>query len=223
MKKLLLYQKLWVLICCLLIGNHAMQGSDMKPAKKNSLKEYKKKRDFKKTPEPQAKKRAKKTKEPLYVIQHHEASHDHYDLRLEINGVLKSWAIPKGPSLDPAVKRLAVETEDHPMAYADFEGIIPQGQYGGGTVMVWDIGTYDNSKAEYGTTMADAYKKGRIEVEIHGKKLQGAFALIKTKLGWLFFKQEDEFASARKNPVKSQKKSALTGRTMLQIKKQESE
>lgn len=199
-------------------------GDELMKPKKNSLKTYTKKRDFKKTPEPAPTKKARKLEHPIFVIQHHRASHDHYDFRLEINGVLKSWAIPKGPSLNPNIKRLAVETEDHPMAYATFEGIIPEGEYGGGTVMVWDIGTYKNVKDEYKKSISASYKEGKIEVFLEGTKLQGAFALIKTKYSgkpqWLFFKIDDEYASAKRNPVSRQTKSALSNKTMSQIKKE---
>lgn len=198
-----------------------------KKSEDNGLKLYHEKRNFKKTSEPRGKVRKRKSKTPLFVIQEHAASHLHFDFRLEIDGVLKSWAIPKGPSLNPSIKRLAVETEDHPMEYATFEGIIPQGEYGGGTVMVWDIGTYDNSKAQHKLSMIDCYNQGRIEIFLHGKKLQGNFALIHTHRQndkgkqWIFFKIEDEYASKKRNPVKTETKSALTKRTMNQIKKEE--
>ncbi len=192
-----------------------------KVTKKKPLREYHEKRTFDKTPEPYGK--AKKSKEgPLFVIQKHDASHLHYDFRLEIDGVLVSWAIPKGPSTNPAEKRLAVMTEDHPMDYATFEGVIPEGNYGAGTVMVWDIGTYTNLKQEYGISMQKALKEGKIEVELHGKKMKGAYALIRTHLhddkkNWLFFKIKDE----QKVPsIKNKEKSALTDRTMTQIKKE---
>lgn len=194
--------------------------------KAKDLSKYRARRSFDKTAEPRGSLRKKKTTKPLFVIQHHSARSDHYDFRLEIDGILKSWAIPKGPSLDPDIKRLAVETEDHPMEYAHFEGTIPEGEYGAGTVMVWDIGTYDNLKKEYDLSMSDCYEDGKIEVFLRGKKLEGAFALIKTRLSgnkpqWLFFKIKDEYASKKKNPVSTQKKSALTKRTMHQITKQE--
>jgi len=190
-------------------------------SKKDVLKTYRAKRDFEKTPEPSGKK-GRKGKGNIYVMQKHAASHLHYDLRLQIGGVLVSWAVPKGPSTDPRIKRLAIQTEDHPLDYANFEGVIPEG-YGAGTVMVWDIGTYENIKD---ISMQTALKEGRIEINLHGKKLQGAYALIQTtydkaggKKQWLFFKMKDDYADARRNPVSTQNKSALTGRTMAQIKK----
>lgn len=198
-----------------------------KKISKDKLGTYHKKRSFTKTTEPFGAVKKRKSKQLLFVIQQHAASHLHFDFRLEIDGVLKSWAIPKGPSLDPSIKRLAVETEDHPMEYAKFEGIIPKGQYGGGTVMVWDIGTYENAKAEYDISMEEAYEQGRIEIILHGKKLNGSFALIHTHRPgdngkqWIFFKQDDEYASKKRNPVNTQKKSAITGRTMTQIKEEE--
>lgn len=190
-------------------------------AKKKTLQEYHKKREFSKTPEPYGRK--KKTKKgPIFVIQKHAASHLHYDLRLEIDGVLVSWAVPKGPSANPSEKHLAVMTEDHPMDYADFEGVIPEGNYGAGTVMVWDIGTYDNVKEEYGTSMEKALQQGKIEIEFHGKKMKGKYALVRTHLhdskkNWLFFKIKDN----QKVPsLKNKEKSALTNRTMAEITKE---
>ncbi|XUX01048.1 MAG: DNA polymerase ligase N-terminal domain-containing protein [Dehalogenimonas sp.] len=183
------------------------------------LKEYKAKRNFRKTTEPPAVVAPPSTK-PMFVIQKHDASHLHYDLRLEIDGVLKSWAVPKGPSLDPQAKHLAVPTEEHPMAYGGFEGTIPEGEYGAGTVMVWDTGTYRNIKADKPEpeTMSEAYDKGRIEVFLEGKKLKGLFALIKTARGWLFFKMNDEFVKTGEI-IEEAPKSALTGRTLEQIAK----
>ena len=183
------------------------------------LKEYKEKRNFKLTAEP-APKVAPASANPMFVVQKHDASHLHYDLRLEMDGVLKSWAVPKGPSLDPQVKHLAVPTEDHPMAYGGFEGTIPEGEYGGGTVMVWDTGTYRNFKAEKPVpeTMQQAFEKGRIEVFLEGKKLKGLFALIKTARGWLFFKMNDEFVKTG-DILEEAPNSALTGRSLEQIAK----
>ncbi|APV44061.1 DNA ligase D, 3'-phosphoesterase domain-containing protein [Dehalogenimonas formicexedens] len=181
------------------------------------LREYTEKRNFKKTAEPPPEVKLPSAK-PMFVIQKHDASRLHYDLRLEVDGVLKSWAVPKGPSLDPQAKHLAVPTEDHPMAYGGFEGTIPQGEYGGGTVMVWDTGTYRNIKADKPEpeTMAEAYDKGRIEVFLEGKKLRGLFALIRTAKGWLFFKMNDEFVKAG-DILEESPDSALTGRTLSQI------
>jgi len=189
-----------------------------KVTKKEPLHEYHTKRMFSKTPEPHGAVK-KSGKERLFVIQKHAASHLHYDFRLEIDGVLVSWAIPKGPSTDPAEKRLAVMTEDHPMDYAMFEGVIPEGNYGAGTVMVWDIGTYTNAKEQFGISMEKALQEGKIEVELHGKKMKGSYALIRTHLNdekrnWLFFKMKDD----QKVPsIKNKEKSALSDRTMIQI------
>src|SRR5712671_2699322 len=161
-----------------------------------SLSKYHQKRQFSKTPEPKGK--VTQNQGPLtFVIQKHAASQLHYDFRLELDGVLKSWAVPKGPSLDPADKRLAMHVEDHPVEYGSFEGIIPKGQYGGGTVMLWDYGTW---KPE-----GDArkqYAEGRLSFELKGKKLRGSFHLVRTrgkkdddgKRSWLLFKGSDSQA-----------------------------
>lgn len=201
----------------------------MKPFVKDTLQIYRKKRNFKKTTEPKGdvskSARGKKGKKPIFVIQQHDATAMHYDFRLEIDGVLKSWAIPKGPSTNPKEKHLAIETEDHPLEYAKFEGVIPEGEYGAGPVIIWDQGTYENVKKMEGNdiTMDELYKKGRIEVFLHGKKLQGAYALIKTKgMGdnkWLFFKMKDEFADARKKVTKSMPESVESGKTIKEMKK----
>lgn len=191
----------------------------------DSLESYRSKRHFEKTPEPIGGKE-EPLKHPIYVIQKHDSSHLHYDLRLEVGGVLKSWAVPKGPSTDPKVKRLAMPTEDHPIEYATFEGVIPEGQYGAGTVMVWDIGTYRNIRGEKQpsekATMEEAYKKGKIEVWLEGEKLKGGYALIRTgrldeKRGWLLIKMRDEYADKPEDPVKTEPNSALTGRTLEEI------
>jgi len=188
--------------------------------KKDPLTQYKQRRDLTTSPEPQGKK-IKESKKPIFVIQKHDASHLHYDFRLEIDGVLASWAVPKGPSTDPKQKRLAIRTDDHPMDYARFEGVIPEGHYGAGTVMVWDIGTYKNIKEKKGepVPMNECLKNGQIEVWLEGKKLQGGYALIKMKQNnqWLLIKMKDKLADARKNPVSTENKSALTGKTLKQI------
>jgi DNA ligase D-like protein (predicted 3'-phosphoesterase) len=186
----------------------------------SALKTYRERRNLEISPEPKGGAHKRTKKEPIFTIQKHDASHLHYDLRLEIDGVMPSWAVPKGPSLNPEVKRLAIQTDDHPLEYATFEGIIPEGSYGAGTVMVWDIGTYENLKEVNGkkVPMHECLEQGRIEVFLKGTKLYGGFALIKTAVGWLLIKERDEYASARKNPVATQNKSALTKRTMHQIR-----
>ncbi len=166
-----------------------------------ALEAYKRKRNFKKTPEPAGKKAKPKVKGRSYVIQKHAATRLHYDFRLELDGVLLSWAVPKGPSLDPGEKRLAVHVEDHPVDYGDFEGIIPKGQYGGGTVLLWDHGTWE----PIGDAAADpaaAHRKGHLKFLLHGEKLEGGFNLVRMhgdragedKENWLLIKENDEFA-----------------------------
>src|SRR4051812_23846729 len=166
------------------------------------LDEYKAKRDFRQTREPSGAARPKPHKLPIFVVQEHHASTLHYDFRLEADGVLKSWSVPKGPSLDPSVKRLAVQVEDHPIGYASFEGTIPRGQYGGGTVEIWDHGTYESLMGEKAEpqTAAEAIDAGRIEFVMHGERLKGRFALIRMrprgqgKPQWLLMKLKDEYA-----------------------------
>jgi DNA ligase D-like protein (predicted 3'-phosphoesterase) len=182
------------------------------------LKKYEAKRDFEKTPEP--KPRIKKSSgAPIFVIQQHHASHMHYDFRLEIDGVLKSWAVPKGPSTNPKEKRLAALTEDHPLDYASFEGIIPEG-YGAGSVIVWDTGTYENLNEKNGKkiSMDQAFKNKHIKINLNGKKLQGAYALTWFKDNdWLLVKVNDEYADARSNPVSSKPQSVLSKKTIEEL------
>ena len=189
-----------------------------------SLSVYLNKRDFKKTKEPAGKKKPG-SKRPIFVIQQHAARAMHYDFRLQIAGVLVSWAVPKGPSLNPKTKRLAVMTEDHPIEYATFEGIIPRGEYGAGPVIVWDRGTYKNMREKDGAlvSMESCLQEGRIEVLLRGKKLKGAFALIRMKgatgtkslkSNWLLIKMRDDHADARRNPVSSEPESVKTGKTI---------
>ena len=193
------------------------------------MKNYNEKRDFSKTREPRDEPSKKKNKQPIFVIQKHDATNLHYDFRLEIDNTLKSWSVPKGPSTDPSVKRMAIPTEDHPISYADFEGTIPEDQYGGGTVMIWDNGKIQsNKKDEDGNiiSLEDSFEKGSIEVILHGKKLQGGFNLVKMKSGkmkdnWLLMKQDDEHADARRNPVSTQSKSAVSERSLDQIAEEE--
>src|ERR1044072_388447 len=163
-----------------------------------ALTTYKQKRSFTKTPEPTGGK--SKGKELLFVIQKHAASHLQYDFRLEMEGVLKSWAVPKGPSMNPDDKRLAMEVEDHPFDYKDFEGIIPQGNYGAGTVIIWDNGWYE-ADPKYGTGedfLLKGWKKGDLKFILHGKKLKGEFALVKMhgrgERAWLLIKKRDKYA-----------------------------
>src|SRR6478752_5791069 len=140
-----------------------------------ALEEYRRKRDFKKTPEPTGVVKKRQGRELFFCVQKHLASHLHYDFRLEHDGVLLSWAVPKGPSLDPSVKRLAMHVEDHPVEYGSFEGIIPQGEYGGGTVMLWDRGTWEPIG-----DARDGYRKGRLKFTLHGEKLRGGWMLVRT-------------------------------------------
>lgn len=188
--------------------------------KKNKLDKYKKRRDLSKSGEPKGEERGS-TKGRSFVIQKHYSRNLHYDFRLSIGGVLVSWAVPKGPSMNPKVKRLAIRTDDHPIAYGRFEGVIPEGEYGAGTVMVWDRGTYKNikEKDEKKISMEQSLKKGKIEVWLKGEKIKGGFALVKIqkKDQWLLIKMVDEHANSRANPVNTQNKSAITGRTMRQI------
>ncbi len=183
---------------------------------------YSRKRNFQRTPEPEGGKSGSSEK-PLFVIQKHDASSLHYDFRLEMDGVLKSWAVPKGPSTDPREKRLAMPTEDHPLDYADFEGVIPEGDYGAGTVLVWDTGPYRNlrfEKKDDGRSMAESHKDGKIEVWLEGRKIKGGYALIRTGGNddrWLLVKMDDDEADARRNPVSTEPTSVLSGRTMEQI------
>jgi bifunctional non-homologous end joining protein LigD len=166
-----------------------------------SLKKYHSKRNFDVTTEPSGaeRKRTSAKKALAYVIQKHQASHLHYDFRLEWNGVLLSWAIPKGPSLDPSVKRLAAAVEDHPLEYGSFEGVIPEGEYGGGTVMLWDQGTWTPEDPDVDA----ALRKGELKFTLNGKKLRGSWVLIRTKGGfggsrkpqWLLIKHRDQYAS----------------------------
>jgi len=171
------------------------------------LSEYKKKRKFERTPEPSGKIKRSASERPLmFVVQKHRASRLHYDFRLELDGVLKSWAIPKGPSLDPSVKRLAMMTEDHPLEYRMFEGTIPKGNYGAGEVIVWDDGVYHSAETadpkENRKKLKSGLMRGHLDILLLGKKLKGRFLLHKIKGDesergnpWLLIKQEDEYAS----------------------------
>lgn len=184
-----------------------------------SLQEYKKKRDFRKTREPKGGKKKTRTGRS-FVVQKHDASRLHYDFRLELDGVLKSWAVPKGPSLNPKNKHLAVMTEDHPIEYGEFEGIIPEGEYGGGTVMLWDKGTWEPVEDD----PAKALRNGKLSFTLKGERLKGEWALVRMRSrddddegkNWLLLKHKDEFADGRRNILKEDT-SVETGRSMEEI------
>lgn len=189
-----------------------------------SLSLYKKKRRFNETPEPEGKEKSSKA-HLRFVIQKHDASHVHYDFRLEMEGVLKSWAIPKGPSLNPADKRLAMQVEDHPYDYRNFEGIIPAGNYGGGTVIVWDEGTYEPigaeglSRKEQEKILLQQYYSGNLKFIMHGQKIKGAYALFQMKgrgeRSWILMKHKDEFASDK--DITEEDQSVKTGKTLVEV------
>ena len=203
----------------------------VKPSARAQLAEYRKKRDFSKTAEPSGDEAASKSSGRLrFVIQKHADSHLHFDLRLELDGVMKSWAVPKGPSLDPSVKRLSMQVEDHPIDYNTFEGTIPKGEYGGGTVMLWDRGTYTSDVAsspdEEDDAIRDGLKRGDLKITFHGERLHGSFALIRMKYSrdgsssakpqWLLIKHRDEHAT-EDDVVAGNMTSVDTGRTMEEI------
>ena len=185
---------------------------------------YLAKRHFAVTPEPTGGTRTKKGTPPRFVIQQHDATRMHYDFRLEVGGVLVSWAVPKGPSMDPQVKRLAVMTEDHPMDYAGFEGFIPKGEYGGGAVIVWDAGIFHNlteDKRGNVLPMRPALERGHVKVWLEGEKLQGAWALTRTgddPKQWLLVKVKDAAADPELDPVADEPASILSGRTVDDVK-----
>jgi DNA ligase D-like protein (predicted 3'-phosphoesterase) len=189
---------------------------------KDPLKNYKAKRNFEKTPEPSSNEKIGNNK-PRFVIQKHDARKLHYDFRIEVEGVLKSWAIPKGPSPDPSKKRLAIPTEDHPLDYIYFEGVIPQGNYGAGTVMVWDTGTYRNLKKKGVKTvpMEETIEDGHVDIWLEGEKLKGGYVLIRTgrkdRKFWLFFKMKDNEADPHRNPLIDRPESVLSGLTIEEI------
>jgi bifunctional non-homologous end joining protein LigD len=181
-----------------------------------SLAEYKKKRKFDKTPEPGPTKKRTKTGR-IYVIQKHRATQLHYDFRLEADGVLKSWAVPKGPSLDPSVKRLAMQVEDHPVDYAKFEGVIPEGEYGGGTVMVWDYGTYEPEEED----VSGALRKGELKFTLDGQKLKGSWVLVLTRdRQWLLIKHRDYYTT-EEEVTELAPASILTRRSLAEIAEDE--
>ena len=191
---------------------------------KDDLRDYRGKRDFRRTNEPRGARRRRSQRRPIFVIQKHAASSLHYDFRLELGGVLKSWAVPKGPSTDPRDKRLAVEVEDHPLDYADFEGVIGEGQYGAGSVIVWDRGMYRNTSKRDGREVAleDALANGHATIWLEGEKLTGGFTLQRIRGGakpqWLLIKRTDEGADARRRPTNTQPESVLSGRRVEEVR-----
>src|SRR5579885_2415916 len=185
-----------------------------------ALEEYSSKRRFTETPEPPPSKEGSKQRANTFCVQRHDATRLHYDFRLEMDGVLKSWAIPKGPALDPSVKHLAAMVEDHPVEYGSFEGNIPEGNYGAGSVMLWDRGTYDLLGEAGG---AEQLARGDLKFRLHGEKLNGEFALVRMKgrgkgNEWLLIKKRDEFASPGWD-VEAHASSVLSGRTQEEIAK----
>ena len=198
------------------------------PTAREQLTEYRKKRDFSRTAEPEGGgAKTKQAKKLDFVIQKHAASHLHYDLRLELDGVMKSWAVPKGPAPDPSIKRLAMQVEDHPIEYNTFEGTIPQGEYGGGTVMLWDNGWYEPEKGGGEDGVREGYRKGDLKIVFHGKRMQGSWVLVRTrgwgssssgsKPSWLLIKHRDEHAESGDALVERFTTSVTTKRTMEQI------
>src|SRR6478609_11224460 len=189
-----------------------------------SLQLYNKKRNFKATPEPKGKSKSSASK-LSFVVQRHKASHLHYDFRLEVGGTLKSWAVPKGPTLDPDQKRLAMMVEDHPLEYGKFEGVIPKGNYGGGSVMLWDRGTWEPIGDP-----DEGLAKGDLKFRLHGNRLNGDFVLVRMKSrkedrgrqNWLLIKKRDEYSGDGDEPTLTFETSAKSGRTMDQIEHGES-
>src|SRR5262245_668485 len=190
------------------------------------LQSYRAKRDLRRTPEPGGA-RTKKARSPLiFVVHRHHASHLHYDFRLEMKGVLKSWAVPKGPSMNPDDKRLAMLVEDHPFDYKDFEGIIPEGNYGAGTVIIWDEGTYEpagnkSSIEDQEKLLLKGFYSGKLSIVLKGKKLKGEFALVQAKgrgdNGWLLIKKKDNYASTE--DITKKDKSVISKITIEQMAK----
>ena len=191
-----------------------------------TLDEYREKRDLDRSPEPDGGRGAKG--DPRFDVQEHDASNRHRDFRQEVDGVLKSWAVPRGPSTDPSERRLAIPTEDHPLDYGDFEGVIPEEEYGGGTVLIWDAGPYRNLKEDDDgdpVPVADQLADGHATVWLDGEKIRGGYALIRTDGGdderWLLVKMDDDEADARRNPTSTEPGSVKTGRTLDEVREDE--
>jgi bifunctional non-homologous end joining protein LigD len=175
---------------------------------------YREKRNFGITSEPAGSKAG--SDQGIFVVQEHDARSLHYDMRLEVGGVLKSWAVPKGPSMNPKDKRLAIETEDHPLEYASFEGVIPEGEYGAGAVIVWDTGSYRNLTEKDGreVPLAEALEKGHASFWLEGRKLKGGFALTRTTRGWILIKMKDEQADTGSDILEKEPRSVLSDKTV---------
>lgn len=191
-------------------------------SKEYDLTAYNEKRDFTKTSEPRGT-AGNSSGRLRFSFQKHAASTLHYDFRLEVGGVLKSWAVPKGPSTDPRDKRLAIRTEDHPLSYIDFEGVIPEGSYGAGKVLVWDIGTYNNITFKKGRLidLKNAIKDGHFLIELHGKKLNGGYAMTRMndeKEQWLLVKMADDDVEIRRKLLEEQPQSAISGKLIEEMK-----
>jgi DNA ligase D-like protein (predicted 3'-phosphoesterase) len=197
---------------------------------RRELADYQGKRDFGRTSEPKGDasraKRGGTNQQPKFVIQKHDATALHYDFRLETEGVLKSWAVPKGPSTDPRDKRLAMPTEDHPLEYVDFEGVIPEEEYGAGPVIVWDRGTYRNMtlRDDEPVDVAEAIERGHLKFWLDGEKITGGYALTRVnrrvqggRQGWILVKLKDKAADARRDPVASQPESVISDRTIEEV------
>lgn len=196
----------------------------------DKLTTYSDKRDFRRTPEPKGQVTRSRSRRPRFVIHQHDASRRHWDFRLEAEGVLCSWAVPKGPSTDPREKRLAVQVEDHPVDYLDFEGVIPEGEYGAGAVIVWDAGTYGNltrRRARGGDgeeiPVPEAIGSGHLAVWLEGQKLRGGYVLQRFRGDdqWLLMKMDDEAADARRRPTRTEPHSVLSGATVEEVAKSE--
>jgi DNA ligase D-like protein (predicted 3'-phosphoesterase) len=186
------------------------------------LRSYRDKRDFRRTSEPKGRPAARPKNR--FVVHEHAARSHHYDLRVEVGGVLKSFAVPKGPSTDPREKRLATETEDHPLDYLDFEGTIPAGEYGAGAMIVWDQGSYRNLTDDGAVPVDQGFADGRVRLWLEGEKLRGGYALTRFRGDdqWLLVKMKDEGADARRNPSRTQPESVKSGRTVRELAEAES-
>ncbi|GGW22978.1 DNA polymerase ligase N-terminal domain-containing protein [Streptomyces xantholiticus] len=193
----------------------------------DALAEYRRKRDFHRTSEPSGSGGPRDADARSFVVQIHDASTMHFDFRLEVDGVLKSWAVPKGPSADPGAKRLAMPTEDHPMEYADYEGVIAPGEYGAGAVIIWDEGTYRSLATDRRgneVPFGEALERGHASFWLDGSKLHGGYALTRTRGGkdgeretWLLVKKQDRHASSHNAPEPRRARSARTGRTLKRV------